>query len=66
MVTEEQIAKAKELYELCKSGTAPSIEVKHSVIRLYNEIYKTRYKTTTNCGSCLKTVFNGIKAIATK
>lgn len=64
MVTSKQISEAKRLYELCKSGKAPDHLVKRQLIDLYNEINGTKYKRGTNCSSCLKTVFNGIKSIA--
>jgi len=64
MVTDEQKIKASKLYDKCKDGIAPSHEVKAELIELYNEIYNTKYKTNTNCGACLKAVFNGIKNIA--
>lgn len=63
-VTQEQKQQAIDLYELCKNGKAPSTEIKKKLIDLYNELHKTRYRNTTNCGSCLKTVFNGIKRLA--
>lgn len=61
MVTEAHIQKAKELYELCKNGSAPTIEVKTQMINLYNDMYGTTYRNTTNCSSCLNVVFNAIK-----
>jgi len=64
MVTKENLQQAKELYDLCKNGKAPNTEIKKKLIELYNTIHNTKYRTTTNCGSCLKTVFNGIKRIA--
>jgi len=56
--------KARKLYKLCKSGTAPSVKVKTEMIDLYNLLYGTTYKTTTNCASCLSVVFNAIKKLA--
>ena len=65
-VKKEQKEKAIILYELCKGGKAPTIEIKHDLVKLYNEIHKTNYRLNTNCGSCLETVLIGIKAIAEK
>jgi hypothetical protein len=64
MVTDIQKQKAKDLYRLCQNGKAPNMQVKAELITLYNDIYKTKYKTTTNCGSCVSTVFKAIKTIA--
>ncbi|QDP67587.1 MAG: hypothetical protein GOVbin568_26 [Prokaryotic dsDNA virus sp.] len=64
MVTKKQIAQAKVLYKACKSGVAPDNKTKKQLVELYNEIHQTRYRPTTNCGSCLHTVFDGIKKIA--
>ena len=38
-------------------------ETKKKLIELYNTIYNFNYKVTTNCASCLSTVYNGIKKI---
>ena len=61
MVNEEQKKRLKAVWSLCKNGVAPTAEAKAELITLYNEIYKTRYKTTSNCSSCLNTVYQGIK-----
>ena len=64
MVTEDKITEAKKLYALCSSGAAPNHKVKAQLIELYNSIYGTGYKTSTNCSSCINTVFQGIKKLA--
>ena len=64
VITKEQHVKAKRIYELCKTGVAPDAEVKRELVSLYNEIHKTRYRPTSNCGSCLRACFEGIKKIA--
>ena len=64
MVTEEKITEAKKLYALCSNGTAPNHQVKAQLIELYNSIYGTGYKKSTNCSSCINTVFQGIKKLA--
>ena len=66
MVTKEQKQKAIELYNLCKNGKAPNHQVKAELVNLYNEIHKTKFKTNSNCGACLQTVYTGIKYIAEK
>jgi len=64
VLTKKQIAQAKVLYKACKSGVAPDNKTKKELVELYNQIHQTRYRPTTNCGSCLRTVFDGIRKIA--
>ena len=64
MVTEEKITEAKRLYALCSNCTAPNHQVKAQLIELYNSIYGTGYRKSTNCSSCINTVFQGIKKLA--
>ena len=62
-ITEEQKKRILKVWDLCKTGVAKNKEAKAELITLYNEIHKTRYKTTSNCSSCIATCFNGIKKI---
>lgn len=39
---------------------------KKEMVELYNTIYGTRYKPTSNCGTCLNNCFQGIKQIKEK
>lgn len=64
MVTQKQIQEAKRLYNLCCTGRAPNHAVKRELVELYNKVYKTRYKTNSNCAACLATCLKGIKDIA--
>ena len=63
MVTEEQKQRILKVWELCKTGKATTKEAKVELITLYNEIHRTRYKTTSNCSSCINTCYQGIKKI---
>ena len=59
----------KEVLEIMpdiKKGQAKDHETKARFIELYNTIYGMTYKTTTNCSSCLQSVWNGITAIYEK
>jgi hypothetical protein len=58
--TYEEVVRA---WEKCKTAKCETHEDKERFIEVYNKIYKTNYKTTTNCGACLKTVYVGIKQI---
>jgi len=59
----------KEVLEVMpdiKNAQAKDHETKARLIELYNTIYGTTYKITTNCSSCLQSVWKGITAIYTK
>lgn len=51
----------EEIWEQIKDGKAKDFETKSKLIELYNTIYGTTYKATTNCSSCLASVFKGIQ-----
>ena len=54
------------VWQKIKNGQAPDVETKKRFVELYNTIYKTKYKPTTNCGSCLHTMWKGIKSLYEK
>ncbi len=54
------------VWQKIKDGQAPDVETKKRFVELYNTIYKTKYKPTTNCGSCLHTMWKGIKSLYEK
>ncbi len=62
-ITEEQKKRILDVWELCKTGVAQNRKAKAELITLYNEIHRTRYKTTSNCSSCINTCYQGIKKI---
>ena len=49
-----------------EKGKAKDHETKARLIELYNTIYGTSYKTTSNCSSCLNSVWKGITSIYNK
>ena len=51
------------LWDDIKTGVAKNVEAKKKMIELHNTIYKTNYKPTSNCGTCLNNCFQGIKKI---
>tara|TARA_R110001592_G_scaffold148690_8_gene373885 strand:+ start:1250 stop:1468 length:219 start_codon:yes stop_codon:yes gene_type:complete len=63
VVTKEQKDRALKVWQHIKTSKADSHESKADMIRLYNDIYKTNYKVTSNCGSCLRSCFQGIKQV---
>ena len=59
----------KEVLEIMpdiKNNQAKNHETKARAIELYNTIYGMNYKTTSNCSSCLQSVWNGIISIYNK
>jgi|TARA_R110000751_G_scaffold33626_4_gene83646 hypothetical protein len=62
-ITEEQKERILNVWAFCKTGQAKTKEAKAELITLYNEIHKTRYKTTSNCSSCINTCYQGIKKL---
>ena len=54
------------VWKKIKDGQAPDVETKKRFVELYNTIYKTKYKPTTNCGSCLHNMWKGIKSLYEK
>ena len=52
-----------DLWKDLKTGRAKDQAAKKKMIELYNTIYMTSYKPTTNCGSCISTCFDGIKKL---
>jgi NAD-dependent dihydropyrimidine dehydrogenase PreA subunit len=62
-IPEEIIKEIVSLYPDLKTGRAKDQTAKKKMIELYNVIYGANYSTTTNCGSCIATCFDGIKKI---
>ena len=62
----ELIHECIDVWEDIKTGVAKNVEAKKKMIELHNEIYKSNYKTTSNCGTCLNSCYQGIKKIVEK
>lgn len=60
------IKEVLEIYPNIKNGTAKDHETKKKLIELYNTIYDTNHKVTTNCGSCLNSIYKSIISIYEK
>tara|TARA_R110002051_G_C8499359_1_gene464468 strand:+ start:107 stop:388 length:282 start_codon:yes stop_codon:yes gene_type:complete len=54
---------AQEIWKDIKKGIAKDMESKHKAVELYNTIYSGNFRKNSNCGSCLNTVYEGIKKI---
>ena len=65
-IPEELIEECLLIWEDIKTGVAKNITVKKKMVELYNTIYGTNYKPTSNCGTCLNNCFQGIKQIKEK
>ena len=56
----------KEVWKLIENGKAKDTKSKQRLIELYNTIHDTTYKTTTNCSSCLHSIYNFMKGVIKK
>jgi len=65
-IPQELIEECLLIWEDIKTGVAKNVTVKKKMVELYNTIYGTRYKPTSNCGTCLNNCFQGIKQIKEK
>ena len=65
-IPEELIEECILIWEDIKTGVAKNITVKKKMVELYNTIYGTNYKPTSNCGTCLNNCYQGIKQIKEK
>ena len=63
---QEIIDEVIKLWDDLKTGKAKDHAAKSKMIEIYNTIHMTNYKTTTSCGSCLSTCFDGIKKLYKK
>ena len=65
-IPQELIEECLLIWEDVKTGVAKNVTVKKKMVELYNTIYGTRYKPTSNCGTCLNNCYQGIKQIVNK
>ena len=65
-IPQELIEECLLIWDDIKTGVAKNVTVKKKMVELYNTIYGTRYKPTSNCGTCLNNCFQGIKKIKEK
>ena len=65
-IPQELIEECLLIWDDIKTGVAKNVTVKKKMVELYNTIYGTRYKPTSNCGTCLNNCFQGIKQIKEK
>ncbi len=63
---QEIIDEVLKVWEDLKTGKAKNQAAKKKMIEIYNVIHMTNYSTTTNCGSCISTCFDGIKNLYKK
>ena len=65
-VPEHLVKEVLKIMPDLEKGQAKDHETKAKLIELYNTIYGTNYKVTTNCRGCLNSVWKGITAIYNK
>ena len=63
---QEIIDEVLKVWNDLKTGKAKDQVAKKKMIEIYNVIHMTNYSTTTNCGSCISTCFDGIKNLYKK
>ena len=52
-----------EIYPDFKDGKAKDVETKAKMIEIYNAYFGGGYKPTTNCASCLHSIYNALKRL---
>jgi hypothetical protein len=62
-LTKEQKDKVAYIWEGIKTGQAKSHHYKVEMIKFYNEQNNKNYKYTTNCASCLHTIYEYFKTL---
>ena len=62
-IPEELIEECLLIWDDIKTGVAKNVTVKKKMVELYNTIFGTNYKHTSNCGTCLNNCYQGIKKI---
>ena len=65
-IPKELIEECLLIWEDVKTGVAKNVTIKKKMVELYNTIYGTNYKPTSNCGTCLNNCYQGIKQIVNK
>ena len=60
---QEIIEECLLIWDDIKTGVAKNVTVKKKMVELYNTIFGTNYKPTSNCGTCLNNCYQGIKKI---
>ena len=63
---QEMIDEILDVWKRLKNGESKDQQAKKKMIELYNVIYGSNYSTSTNCGSCISTCFDGIKKLYNK
>lgn len=65
-IPEELVKECFLIWDDIKTGVAKNKTIKKKMVELYNTIYGTNYKPTSNCGTCLNNCFQGIRQIIEK
>ena len=66
VIPEYLIEELIDVWKNIKNKTATNEQYKQRAVELYNTIYNTNYKTTTNCSSCLQSVWSGLNNVIKK
>jgi len=63
---QDLIDRVLELEDQIRAKRLQNHETKRKVVEIYNTIYGAKYKATTNCSTCLKTIHDGLMKIIDK
>lgn len=63
-MTEQELEHIEYVWKGIKTGVAKTHHYKTLMITFYNEKNRTGYKPTTNCSSCLGTIYQWWKNLA--
>ncbi len=62
--TAKQKRQAKKILKKVVNDKLPDHETKAEMIMLYNDVFQSNYRHTTNCSSCLRLAHLGLIQIA--
>ena len=65
-IPDDIVDEVLEIWKDIKSGTAKDLATKKKMIELHNTIFNTNFSRGTNCSSCLKSCYKGLKNIYEK
>ena len=63
---QELIKEVLDIWQYIKKGRAKDQKTKKRMIEIYNTIHATNYSSGTSCGSCLASIFDGLKKLYNK
>jgi len=62
-LNKDEVEELGILWPLIMDGHAPNRDIKHRVIKLWNNIANTNFDKDTSCSSCLGKAYYGLQAL---